>query len=357
MIKACSLLLLALFAQQASVESALRQAVSKNPASFEANHKLGEFLLQQGRLREAIPFLEQAHRADRNHAVNGYDLGLAYLKAGDTEKARNHVRDLLASGERSDLQNLLGSIEAQAGNPIAAAKAFYRAAEIEPSEKNLFDLGDHLLRHGGYADARELFLFAIAKHPNSARLRIGLGIALYELRDYDEAVRSLCDAVDLDPGDSRALYFLGKMHDVSPAMAGQVAKRLAGFVERRPDDPKANFFYALSLWRRHESADQKADLQNVERFLKKAAALDPQFAEAQLQLGILYEDTGRASLAMQAYRRALDIDPDLDKAHYRLGQLYNRARQPEMAQKHLAAWRRLRQKKQGGGAGAGEGPP
>lgn len=354
---ACALLLLALFAQQTSVEPALRQAAARAPASFEANHNLGEFLLQQGRLREAIPFLERAHRADRNHPVNGYDLGLAYLKTGDIEKARNHVSELLASGERTDLYNLLGAIEAQAGDPIAAARAFYRAAELDPSEKNLFDLGDHLLRHGGYADARKLFLFAIAKHPNSARLRIGLGIALYELREYDEAVRSLCRAVDLDPGDSRALYFLGKMHDVSPAMAGEVTQRLARFVERYPDNAEANFFYALSLWKRHDSPAEKADFEKVEHFLKKAAALDAHFAEAQLQLGILYDDTGRAALAMNSYRRALAIDPNLDKAHYRLGQLYSRAGQPELSQKHLAEWRRLQQKKQRTEPAAREGPP
>ena len=90
-------------------------------------------------------------------------------------------------------------------------------------------------------------------------------MALYSLRRYDEAVERLCQAVDLDPRDTKALDFLGKMHDISPQYASHVAERLAHFVELYPTNAAANYYYALTLGNRGES------------YLQKAVQLDPGF--------------------------------------------------------------------------------
>jgi tetratricopeptide (TPR) repeat protein len=350
MIEGAALAAFLLLAQQPDLESGLRKAVSRSPSSFQANHRLGEYLIQQNKLAEAIPYLERAQRADPRDRVNSYDLGLAYLRTGQTEKALRHVNHSLNAGETADLRNLLGLIQSETGDPVAAAKSFHRAAELDASEKNLFDLGDHLLRHGGVEDAGKTFAFAIERHPKSPRLRAGLGIALYSLGHYDQAVQSLCEAVDLDPKDSRPLHFLGKMYDVSPAASEQVRLRLADFVAKYPDNAFANYYYALSLWKRHERTNDTAELNRVEWLLKKAAAANPDFSDAHLQLAVLYEETGRDGLAIDAYNRALNGDANIEKAHYRLGQLFQRSGQQELARKHLAAYRALREKQKGTGS-------
>src|SRR5262249_57328614 len=72
----------------ARTEAQLQKALRASPHSFAANHNLGEFYIQQGRLAAAIPYLEKAQQADPKHYANSYDLALAYVLTGDATKAR-----------------------------------------------------------------------------------------------------------------------------------------------------------------------------------------------------------------------------------------------------------------------------
>ena len=129
---------------------------------------------------------------------------------------------------------MLGDVEAASSHIEAAARSHEIAARADPSEKNLFDLGSFLVSHRGFDQARIVFEYATGRYPQSAKLRVGLGVADYSLGQYDRAVEALCQAVDLDPRDTKALDFLGKMYDISPAYADEVTKRLAGFVKSYP---------------------------------------------------------------------------------------------------------------------------
>ena len=91
---------------------------------------------------------------------------------------------------------------------------------MDPSEEHLFDWGDSLLQLRASGPATEVFRAAIPP-PQSARLRVGLGIALYSQGEYRDAVQSFCDAADLAPSDPRPYQFLGEMYGVSPESAGR----------------------------------------------------------------------------------------------------------------------------------------
>jgi Flp pilus assembly protein TadD len=74
---------------------------------------------------------------------------------------------------------------------------------LDPSEGNLFDWGCELLLHRTYEPAIEVFQQATVRYPKSPRLMIGLGMALDLRGKYDEAVKALLTAADLDPTDPR----------------------------------------------------------------------------------------------------------------------------------------------------------
>ncbi len=57
-------------------------------------------------------------------------------------------------------------------------------------------------------------------------------------------------------------------------------------------------------------------------------------------LAVLLEDRGRSAEAMQAYRRALDLDPDLADAHFNLARLHELAGNRRESFRHLLAYRR-----------------
>jgi len=324
----------------AALELRLKEALRLQPEQFDSHFALGGFYVQQGRLEDALPHLEKAHGIDPSHYACGYDLALLYLKTQRLAEARNHIQQMLARKEVAELHNLLGAVEEQSGNIETAAKELQRAAEMDPSEKHVFDYGNILLRYRAYEGALKILRYGSETYPHSAPLKVGLGIALYSRGQYDAAVEVLCQAVDLDPSDPRPLDFLGRMYDVSAAMAAEVTRRLEHFARLYPNNATANYFYALSLWKgdRQESA---ADLAQVETLLKKAIALQPRFHEAYFQLGALYERQERYREAIQQYRRTVELQPDFERAYYRLGQVYRRVGETDPAREALATYERL----------------
>jgi tetratricopeptide (TPR) repeat protein len=328
----------------AAIELQLKEAVRLTPGSFAAQHSLGEFYLREGKPAAAVLHLEKAQQIDPVHNANNYDLALAYFLAGNLSRARQQIQNLLQKKETAELHNLLGDVEEKAGNTVAAAGEYQKAAHMEPSEKHLFDWGNHLLLHQAYEPAAQVFSHSVTRYPGSARLRIGLGIAQYSRGQYDEAVKFLCEAADLDPEDPHPYLFLGKMYGVSTSMTGEVNRRLAQFVELHPKNAQAHYYYAMNLWKGQRGQEQ-TEPGKIESELNTAVALDPKLSEAHFQLGVLYSDQRRHSEAIRALRQAIQLQPSLDEAHYRLGQAYQRTGQRALAAQQFEIYKRLHEQK------------
>ena len=210
---------------------------------------------------------------------------------------------MLSAKETGELHNLLGDVEERAGNLVAAAEEYQRAAHMDPTEDHLFDWGNNLVQLRAFEPATEVFSAAVARYPKSARLYVGLGIARYSRGQYEDAVKTFCRAADLAPTDPRAYQFLGEMYGVVPELGGEVTRRLARFVKAQPGNALAHFHYAMSLWKESTlPTRQPADMRQVEALLRRAVALDPKLAKGFLELGILLSDEQRYKEAIQELR-------------------------------------------------------
>jgi Tfp pilus assembly protein PilF len=69
--------------------------------------------------------------------------------------------------------------------------------------------------------------------------------------------------------------------------------------------------------------------------------LDPKLAPAYLQLGILHAEQKNVAKAISAYEKAIEADPRLEQAHYRLAQAYRQAGESVKAQKELQTYEAL----------------
>jgi len=326
----------------AAAEEQFRKAVELEPENFDANHNLGEAYVRSGKIAQAAPFLEKAQRIDPSSYDNGYDLSLAYLLTGHWKEARQAVHDLLGRRNTAELHNLLAEIEEKDGNFVTAASEFETAAHMDPSESHLFDWGSELLVHRTLEPSIEVFRQATERYPQSSRLAVGLGMALYSLGKYDDAVVSLLRAADLSPSDARIYPFLSRAYDSSPGQANEVIKRFRRFAELQPRNGRALYYYAMSLWKGKRAQDPGLDLHQIESLLTKAIELDPALADARLQLGNLYSDQSKYAEAIPHYKRALELNSDLADAHYRLGQAYVRTGEKDQAQQELQVYQQLR---------------
>lgn len=319
-----------------------RKALELEPNDFDANHNLGEFYVQTGKTAAALPLLERAQRLDPSSYENGYDLALADFLSGKLGDARQLVQTLVRQKNTGELHDLLGEIEEKDGKFVEAANEFETAAHLDPSEGNLFDWGSELLLHRTYEPAIDVFQEATRRFPKSPRLMIGLGMALDLRGKYDEAVKALLMAADLDPSDARCYLFLSKAYDSSPNQAKDVVQRFKRYAELQPDNALALYYYALSLWKGKRVQDTSLDPAVVESLLKKAIALDDSLTEAHVQLGNFYADQHLYEKSIPEFVRALELDPNLGDAHYRLGQDFVHVGKKELAQKEFDVYQKLR---------------
>jgi tetratricopeptide (TPR) repeat protein len=257
---------------------------------------------------------------------------LAYFLTGDAAKARAQITATLSLRETAELYALRGEIEEKAGDVHAAAAAYHRAAALEPNEKHLLSLANLLIKSSNYDEAEKFLDFGLQKYPRSAQLKVALGINEYSQGYFEKAVRTLCEAADLDPADARPYLFLGEMYGVAPALAEEITQRMAEFVKRHPQVAQAHYYFALSRWRGRRTGDEQIPLAEIEQSLMTAVRLDHKLAEAHFELGVLYYEQQRYPRAIKSLRQAVALQPDHHKAYYRLMQAYQRLGQKALAE-------------------------
>ena len=172
---------------------------------------MGTFCLLSGNNREAIPFLKAAYQIDSGNVANAYDLALAYRANGDISLAHDLAAKTLAKADgNAGLHALLGDLDERMGDPLGAVREYESAATLDPSEPNYFDWGSELLLHRAVRPAVIVFRKGMTAHPNSAKLRVGLGAALYADGSYDEAADQLCRAIGPETGRYHAVSLPGQ---------------------------------------------------------------------------------------------------------------------------------------------------
>lgn len=309
----------------------LREAAQRDPGSFQANQQLGEFLLHSGNAREAAPYLERAAALNPADPHAAHDVATACIALSDLPHAKAALQSSASRSESADNHRLLGDVEEKLGEPISAVHDYQRAAELEPNESNLFTWGAELLMHRAFEPAGEVFTKGNRLYPNSARMLVGLGVSLYARGSYEQAVRRLCQASDLDPSATTPYVFLGKIQTIDSAKSPEVSERLARFAQMHPENGQASFYYAMSLWDARQGPEDTSNLDRIESLLKRATQLDPTLGDAYLQQGVLYEEQKKLSTALSAYQQAVAASPQLAQAHYRLAQAYRKSGNEEKA--------------------------
>jgi tetratricopeptide (TPR) repeat protein len=306
-------------------EKSLRESVERDPRSFDANHLLGEALDENGKAREAIPYLERARELKPSDSQNSYELALANAHAGNYERAREGAQALLAHSDTAELHHLLGDVQEKLGNSLEAVREYQHAAELDPREPYVFDWASELLLHHAPEPAVEVFTKGNRLFPHSVRMLIGLGAAWFARGSYDQAVQRICEASDLNPNDPLPYLFMGKMQRAEPTPSREIVEKLHRFVEQQPQNPEANYYYAVGLWKLRKASQDAAGAAQIESLLNQAIHLDPKFAAAYVQRGILFSEQKDYPRAISDFQHAIQADPQTEEAHYRLAQAYRQS--------------------------------
>ena len=298
------------------------ESLNKDMAALKAGASGGKKELA----RQAAPLQKNGHAAEANPATGA-----------DTPAPAAEAETHRAAGDRYEA----------AGDALAAEREYEAAVRLGPSEANYFAWGTELLVHKAIQPAVEVFTKGASVHPESWRMLVGLGAALYASGSYEDAARRVCQASDLQPGDVVPYLFLGKMQKSATDSLPCVEEKLARFLRAQSENALANYYYAVALWKRARGAESPADLRKQEALLQKAVRADPKLADAYLQLGILYEAQNGWELAVRAYKQAITAHPQLGEAHYRLGLAYKRAGDQTKAAQEFALYKQAQEAQAG----------
>jgi len=241
------------------------------------------------------------------------------LNGANITEEKKRVAALRVGPDNAELHELLGDIAESEGQSLEAVREYERAARMEPTETNLFAWGAELLLHRALDPASEVFTKGHQLFPRSARILLGLGVALYGRGLTKEVTEQLAAACDLDPTDPTPYLFLGKIQSVEKSEPPGWTERLKRFTSLHPENALAHYYYAVALTKDPQSTESSV---LVESSLLTAVKLDPQLGDAYLQLGILYASRNDSAKAIDAYQKAIGTAPSLAEAHFRLAAVY-----------------------------------
>jgi tetratricopeptide (TPR) repeat protein len=224
--------------------SEYRLLLSKDPTNVDAMLNTGWVLMNMGDLAQAKATFEKALAAHPGHTYAMASLGNIHFVEGDYPTAADWYRKVLLQrpNHRQSIMALAKILER--GGMTKEAKVFYRRlTELDPKD----------------LDAR-----------------LGLGWLQFSDREYEDALKTLEAAAEVDPslpelslyrGD--ILFALGKL----PEAEAQYRQGLA----RAPRAPQG--YHGLGL-----IAARRGDLPSARRFFEEALRANPAFAPAREEL-------------------------------------------------------------------------
>ena len=291
---------------------------------------------------EAIPILERIRKVRPDSFDVNYNLALAYFQSKQYARSAQVLEPLLKRQPRAEAYNLLAMAEEEGGRYLAAVRSFQKAAEMEPGDEGFrFDYAYELLKHRTDQAAIAIFVSGVRDFPNSGRMRLGLGTAYYLAARPEEAAKELLEAIRIEPGMAFAFFLLGKLYDSAESSQASIEQALRVYLESGPKDAWAFYHYA-NILQQLARLEPTPNFQPARANLHRALQLKPDFAEAQLQLGIMEQQEGRYVESIPILEKALQFDPSLGLAHFRLGQAYKRLGQTEKAQAEYDLFEQLK---------------
>lgn len=297
----------------------LQRAAAIDPKNRETQSALGQALMLMGRPADAATAFAAACANGPPDPDLLYNRAVALLNAGKAKQAAEVVAAVPHAESSATVQSLWGEIAEKNGDFGAALEHDQRAAELDPSDTNLYALGIELMHDGLFPAATKILDYAAAKYPDSVKLQFALGLAKYGGDDYAGSATIFSVLLEREPESSLYADLLGRncmMIDRRRNAGCDVLERAA---DANPPNAAASLSVAEQILR------QPLAEQNTTRarsLLDEAIRTDSKLSEAWLEEGILDQQEMRWPESAVKLEKAVALRADDAEAHYRLARAY-----------------------------------
>jgi tetratricopeptide (TPR) repeat protein len=273
---------------------------------------LSEVTRSQLEVEAAVRELTKACQAGKNAEEMSY-LARAYLLAGRYQEAEQSL-EAAVQNDPKDLGRLvrLALCWSKLGKLGPAADAAKAAVAIDPklipAHRLLATIS---FENADYEMARNHFNIVVSAEPADHSSREKLGLALYHLRQWKNALSILRP---LDASSDAVLFAVARCHAHTGAFDSALPL-LIRLTQRTPFDTQV--FYCLGLAHAHRREFREA-LQQFDRALLSGTAPPCWY----LHRGHVHSELGNIASARKDYERAVQLQPDHAEALYCLGRLH-----------------------------------
>lgn len=314
-----------------------------NPRSREATVRLVQLLIQGKELDEALRFLDEMAQSDPSNldiplqealiwvekkeyakAIEKVEavmkgrpddlrlriyLASLYEESKEYEKAISLYEDALGrEGKLYDVRIRLGALYFYKLKKIGEALEqgnLARQIDDRRPEAYLFN-GLVLYEADRFEEAARIFLQGIEKNPKTPDLHFHLGATYDKLHRFDDLIKQMERAIELDSNHANALNYLGYTYAEKGVRLNEAIELINRALAIRPDD---GYFVDSLGWAYYK----KGKIQEALEALKRAVSLVPEDPVIHEHLGELYLKQNRLDLAKEAWARSLKLDPKNDK--------------------------------------------
>jgi tetratricopeptide (TPR) repeat protein len=310
--------------------------------------QLGNLSISEQQFEPATRLLDEAVKLTPADASLQVEAGIAWFRLGNSQKAAELVQAVLATDPNNErAHNVLGRIKLFNGDTEGSIEELKKAVALHNDFETSYFLGIAYLKAKKVPEAAALFAEVQSRMGDSAALHVLFGRA-YLVTHYPEpSIAEFRKAIKLDPKYPRAHGLLGYayLEQFGEEAYPQARQEFENDLKINPEQ-----YYSLLLLGIATAALR--DFPAAEAALRHAIRLNPGEATPYLYLGETYTETNRIALAVPALEKYLglvqhpeEIQREVSRAYFILGQDLRRLGRLEEAKKALANSQRYREAK------------
>uniref|UniRef100_A0A8C7BBJ2 Protein O-mannosyl-transferase TMTC1 n=1 Tax=Neovison vison TaxID=452646 RepID=A0A8C7BBJ2_NEOVI len=285
----------------------LKDSIKYGPEFADAYSSLASLLAEQERFKEA----EEIYLAGIKNCPDSSDLhnnyGVFLVDTGSPEKAVAHYQQAITLSPSHHVAMVnLGRLYRSLGDNSAAEEWYKRALQVARKAELLSPLGALYYNTGRYDEALQIYREAAALEPSQRELRLALAQVLAVMGQTKEAEKMTNHIVSEETGCLEcyrllsAIYSKQELHD-------KALDAIDKALQLKPKDPKvvSELFFTKGNQLREQNLLDKA----FESY-KAAVELNPDQAQAWMNMGGIEHIKGNYVSARAYYERALQLVPD-----------------------------------------------
>ncbi|MDR1167874.1 MAG: tetratricopeptide repeat protein [Heliobacteriaceae bacterium] len=281
--------------------------LGKKALEYGSDHTLfyiiGTACMSLKKFDESILYLEKALELNADHAQLYNNLGTCFISTGNMEKAYESFSKASELEPENSLAyfNIASILQIQNKHKEACG-FFQKAYDIEPNDGYLVAMALSEVKMEDYGSAISHYKILIEHNPEKHNYRYNLACCYEAAGDYSYAAGILAHLVMLNPKSVTMMQKLANIYIKleRPMNAKELYERII-----TQGNTSYEIYYEFAY-----VCVKTNDMDRAEKMLKKVIELNPGFAPAHKDLGVIYLQRRQFDYAKDEFAKAVQTAPD-----------------------------------------------